>query len=109
VNHLAHVRFAWEQLAQGGLSTALIRVPAFLRGVATGAGAPERYHETLTIGFVLLIADRFEPAETFDDFAVRNPDLLADRAVLERYWRSETLASDRARSRFVFPDRGRGA
>jgi len=108
-DHRAHLQLAWEAIAAGGLPAALAQVPAYLRGVARAAGHPERYHETVTLGFLLLIADRCAAppgSESFDAFAERNAELL-DPGILERFWRADTLRSDRARRQFVFPDGSR--
>jgi hypothetical protein len=108
-DHRAHLQLAWEAIARGGLPAALVEIPAYLRGMARAAGQPDRYHETVTVGFLLLIADRCaEPpaSEPFDGFVERNLDLL-DPGVLQRFWRPATLRSDRARRRFVFPDEHR--
>ncbi|MCB9685479.1 MAG: hypothetical protein H6738_22540 [Alphaproteobacteria bacterium] len=102
-DHRAHLCLAWEALDRGGLPAALIEIPAWLRGMATAAGKPEKYNETVTLGFLLLLADRHRPGEAFDAFLDRNPDLLRSD-VLQRWWRAETLTSERARRAFVFPD-----
>jgi hypothetical protein len=77
--------------------------------VATAAGKPGLYHETITWAYVLLVNERREAPGTEDwpAFAARNPDLLAWRpSLLEtRYYRGATLWSDRARRVFVMPDR----
>lgn len=101
-DHRAHVHLAWDAVRRLGLAGALAEVRGYLRGVTAAAGVPEKYHETLTVGWVLLVADRFADGEPFDAFCARNPELLGD--ALARHWRKETLASERARGRFVFPD-----
>jgi hypothetical protein len=100
--HRDHLELAWRSVGRVGLAGALIEVPAFLRGLTAAAGQPERYHETVTLGFLLLVADRYEAGEDFEAFCARNPDLFGP--VLRRWWRTDTLASERARTRFVFPD-----
>ena len=103
-DHRAHVHAAYACIAEHGLAGALARFPQRLRGMAAGAGVPEKYHETVTYGFLLLIADRARPGESFEQLVERCPELL-DRGILGRYWHPETLASERARRAFVFPDR----
>ena len=104
-DHRAHVRAAWEAVDRHGLAAAAARIPAFLQGFTAAAGVPERYHETVTWGWLLIVADRMIEGEGFEAFADRNPDLFDGSPILARFWRPETLASDRARRRFVFPDR----
>lgn len=101
-SHREHLQLAWESIRAMGLTGALVSVPAFLRGLATAAGQPHRYHETVTIGFLLLVADRYQDGESFETFCDRNGELLGP--ALTSYWREDTLASARARARFVFPD-----
>ena len=78
-----------------------------LRRFAAAKGNPGLYHETVTLAFLFLIRERTlaEP-ESFDDFAARNPDLLCWKpSALARYYKPETLESERARHSFLLPDR----
>lgn len=105
--HADHVRIAWLYLRTLPLPRALAQVRDGLRRFATSKGAPGRYHETITVGFVLLIQERLaraEAEEPWERFAGRNRDLL-ESGVLERYWSPELLGSDLARRVFVMPDR----
>lgn len=74
---------------------------------AAAQGAAGKYHETITIAFMLLVCERTAEAvdQSWDQFATRNPDLLAwNPSILDRYYRADTLASDHARASFVCPD-----
>jgi hypothetical protein len=83
------------------------RVAGGLRALAGRHGHPQRYHETMTVGFCLIIDARRRDGESWASFAARNGELVEDgRAVLHRHWSPELLASDHARTRFVLPDRG---
>jgi hypothetical protein len=108
-HHAQHVRVVWACLERWPASEVLPRFAAGLRRVATAAGKPGLYHETITWAYVLLVNERRAPPGTEDwpAFAARNPELLAWRpSLLEtRYYRAETLWSDRARRVFVMPDR----
>jgi hypothetical protein len=106
--HADHVRMAWYCLRRQPLLLALSRVRNALQRAAAGRGQPERYHETITVAFVLVIADRLADARelSWDAFAARNPDLLDWKpSVLARFYTEETLDSERARQVFVPPDR----
>ena len=74
-----------------------------------GQGKPSLYHETITTAFLLVINERLDGSErslSWDAFALRNPDLLSwNPSVLDRYYFSETLKSERARRTFLLPDR----
>jgi hypothetical protein len=106
-HHRDHVRVAWLYLRREPLLRAVERFASDLRRFAAAKGATGLYHETLTFGFLFLVHERLgSTEEDFDAFASRNPDLLSWKpSALDRYYRPETLASDRARHRFVLPDR----
>jgi hypothetical protein len=106
-HHRDHVRLAWLYLRQEPLLTAIERFTAGLRCFAARAGKPERYHETVTWAYLLLIHERMRSgsADTFDAFLEANADLVGDPSPLTLYYRGETLASDFARRVFVMPDR----
>jgi hypothetical protein len=101
------VRVAWLYVKREPLLRALERFSSDLRRFAEAKGKPGLYHETVTWGFLFLINERMGPErEGFDCFAARNPELLAWKpSALDRYYRPETLASERARRSFVLPDR----
>lgn len=107
--HRHHVRLAWAYLERRPLLEVLDRFTTGLRRIAAAAGKPEIYHETLTWAYVLLVQERRRPGEDWPAFACGNADLLAWGPSLleERYYRPETLWSDRARRVFVLPDRDR--
>jgi len=108
-HHRHHVRTAWILLERCPVLDVLVRFTAGLRRLAEAAGKPGLYHETITWAYVLLVHERRAApgAEDWTAFAARNPDLLAWKpSVLEaRYYREETLWSERARRIFVLPDR----
>ena len=104
-HHREHVRVAWLYLRSDTLPAALHRFRSGLRRFAAAQGKPERYHETITTSYVLLIHARMASALTWDEFADANPDLFAwSPSILDRYYRPETLASERARREFIAPD-----
>ncbi len=102
-DHRAHLALAHASITQRGLHTALSTFPDRLASIAAEAGAPEKYHETLTLAWLLLIADRSARCGGFEQMLQRYPELL-DPRLPERYYRAGTLSSDRARRTFVFPD-----
>jgi hypothetical protein len=108
-HHAQHVRVAWCYLRRYELAEALGRFTSALRAFAAANGNPGLYHETVTVAFVLLIAERVaapDGAHDWTGFAQRNSDLLAWKpSVLDRYYTEQTLWSERARRGFVMPDR----
>ena len=105
--HAGHVRVAWWYLLHSPLPEAIQRFADALRRFATSKGAAGKYHETITVAYMLIIAERLHDARalSWPEFAAANPDLFQRPSVLARYYREETLASDRARQGFVMPDR----
>src|SRR5262245_36364225 len=103
--HADHVRVAWWYLAHEPLLTAIARMRGSLQRFAAAKGKPDRYHETITIALVLLIAERRRDGEPWPMFAVRNPDLLTwPCPALTALYSAERLDSPRAREVFVLPD-----
>ncbi|HEY1873079.1 MAG TPA: hypothetical protein VGG67_01625 [Steroidobacteraceae bacterium] len=103
--HREHVRMAFEMLRRHDFAETVLHFSRALRSMAQQAGKPQAFHQTLTIAFLSLIAERLEdgPWEDFGAFARDNPDLL-DKGALTRWYRPERLASERARRTFVLPE-----
>lgn len=108
-HHREHVRVAWWYIRHHGLTKGLASFSDGLRRFAAANGKPDLYHETITTAYVLLINERLDGSArtlTWEAFAGRNPDLLFWKpSVLDRYYHSDTLKSERARRTFVLPDR----
>ena len=110
-HHADHVRMAFLYLSRYPALEALERFAGSLARFATASGKANLYHETITWALVLLIRERMARAgcsQTWAQFAACNTDLLNwKESILRRYYRDETLASELARSTFVFPDLAR--
>lgn len=105
--HADHVRLARWYVTQYGTYGALGAFSGALRAYAESRGS-RKYHQTVTWALLLVIAERVDaapPGQTWDEFAAANGDLLEYPGVLSGLYRDETLASTRARARFVMPDR----
>jgi len=104
--HREHVRMAFATLRRYDFAESVLRFSRALRSMAARAGKPEVFHQTVTIAFLALIAERMESDGhvDFDAFARANPDLI-DKGALARWYRPERLASDSARRTFLLPDR----
>jgi len=74
--------------------------------IATNAGAPEKFHVTITFAFLSLIAERIHAANpsSFEEFLAQNEDLLS-KGVLDKWYSSEQLETDFARTHFLLPGR----
>ena len=105
-DHRAHVHVTWLAVREVGMPAAIALVSEGLRRTARYAGAPQKYHETMSRAWVLLVAHHVaqDPAVDFPAFARRNPALL-DKRLLSRFYRSSTLAAAAARAGWVEPDR----
>ncbi len=110
-HHADHVRLAFEYLGRYPALEALDRFSNALKRFAAAQGKAERYHETITWAYLLLIRERMARAGGFqpwEEFAKQNADLFIWKGgVLAMLYRQETLDSDLARQTFVLPDLGR--
>jgi hypothetical protein len=105
--HRDHLRAAYLYLRRDGFAEAVGTMSAALRRFAASRGKAERYHETVTIAFLALINERLASSGdpgSFDAFVARHPE-IAERDLLARYYRPETLASENARRSFVLEPR----
>lgn len=104
--HREHVRMSYELLERYTFPEALFRLAKGLRRLAANAGVPEKYHETITVAFLALIAERrlVGGFTSWEDFAAQNPDLLK-KELLTRIYPPDVLESPLARETFLLPTR----
>ncbi|MBA3961664.1 MAG: hypothetical protein H0X40_07170 [Chthoniobacterales bacterium] len=108
--HREHVRISYELLERHPFPEALLHLARGLRAFAAKAGKPAAYHETITVAFLALIAERrlsgfYRDAE---DFLARNPELLRKDALSE-FYDPRRINSDLARMTFILPRRRESA
>jgi hypothetical protein len=107
-HHTDHLHAAWIYFSRFPALEAMRRFSAALRAFATSLGQPDRYHETITWGYLLLLNERIHRAPQTPDwnsFAALHPDLFDwNESILRKYYRKETLESAHARAVFVMPD-----
>jgi hypothetical protein len=109
--HREHVRLTWLAVRRYGTAEAVTVVSDGIRRTARYAGAPQKYHATVSRAWIELVGFHVvsdkpatDPADdTFDTFVGRNPALL-DKRLLTRFYRSSTLATAEARAGWVEPD-----
>jgi hypothetical protein len=103
--HRQHVHLTWLAVHRAGMPAAVALVSEGIRRTARYAGAPQKYHVTVSRAWVELVAHHVaeDPAPDFTSFAGRNPELL-DKRLLTRFYRSTTLAGSQARTGWVEPD-----
>jgi hypothetical protein len=103
--HREHVRMGFAMLQRYDFAESVLHYSRALRAMASRAGKPQAFHQTITIAFLSLIAERLEGGQwdDFAGFARDNPDLL-DKGTVARWYRPERLASERARRTFLLPE-----
>jgi hypothetical protein len=103
-HHPQHVCVGFELLRHHGFCDALAAYSGALKGIAARAGNPGAYHETITVAFLSLIAERCAGGRhpDFESFERDHPELM-DKSILARWYPSERLASAIARQTFVLP------
>ena len=105
-HHGDHIRAAWLYVRRFGVSEAESRLSEGILRFATHHGGPQKYHHTMTVAWVRLIAvaHRDTPAlDRFEDFLAAHPHLLDMRA-LSKYYSASRLGSPAARAAWVEPD-----
>jgi len=104
--HLAHLRIAWTCLAIASPEPALQRIrDGILRYNTEVLNRRHKYHETVTVAFTHIVAERTRDNEGWKVFSSRVDDVLsADEPILLRYYSKSVLFSDLARNQFVEPD-----
>jgi hypothetical protein len=105
LDHQAHLRFAWAVLDEADHVDDAIRVVSLtIRHVADLGGNPGKYHETVTVFWVRLIAhlrDTYRDVEDVEHLLERYP-AAADPGLPRRHW--SDLDNPRARTTWVEPD-----
>jgi hypothetical protein len=105
--HREHIHLTWLAVRRHGTSAATTLVSQGIQRTARYAGAPRKYHETISRAWVELVGHHTveEPeCVAFDAFVDRNPALL-DKRLIARFYHPATLATDQARTGWLPPDR----
>ena len=103
-HHASHLHVAWVYLDESSsVQQAANKMRNMLRQFAAAAGKPEKYHETITLFWVHLLAHAASRAERLEDIVHANPQLLEKNFPLA-YYSPERLFSDEARTSWVEPD-----
>src|SRR5579871_592448 len=80
-SHANHVRIAYLYLTQYPLLEAIHRFRTNLLAQATAYGKADKYHETITWAYMLIIHERmtrYGKMNQWEDFAAAHPDLITD-------------------------------
>jgi hypothetical protein len=102
--HREHLRMGFEMLRRYDFVETALHYSRTLQSMAMRVGKPQAFHQTVTIAFLSLIAERITSGDCadFDSFARANADLL-DKSALARWYPSERLATVAARRTFLLP------
>ena len=105
-HHLSHLHVAWVYLAESScVEEAAAKMRNTLQRFAASAGKSEKYHETITLFWVHLLARlrAVRSRESLKQIVQANPRLLEKNFPLA-YYSPERLFSDKARSSWIEPD-----
>lgn len=103
--HLQHLRFAWALLEEASSKEEAENVACLtIRHVAELAGNLGKYHHTVTVFWIRMLADARErnpSVKSLDDIVQRNPD-LANPALPDEFWAN--VEAPAAKEGWVDPD-----
>lgn len=105
-HHREHIRVAWLYLKSSDATRAAERMTAGIRRFANHHGATQKYHHTLTLAWMRLVAAALvetPEGQTFQQFLGEHAE-LADKDLLKKYYSSELLQTIAAREGWVEPD-----
>jgi len=105
-HHREHIRVAWWYLKASDATRAAERMSEGIRRFANHHGATQKYHHTLTLAWMRLVAAALvETPEgyTFEQFLATHAE-LKDTKLLAKYYSKEVLQTAAAREGWVEPD-----
>ena len=105
-HHREHIRVAWLYLQSSDASRAAERMAGGIRRFANHQGATQKYHHTLTLAWMRLVASALvetPEGKTFEQFMAAHPD-LSDKNLLAKYYSNELLQTAAAREGWIEPD-----
>lgn len=104
-SHIRHVGVAFTILTRYDFLTANQIYSTNTNKIATAAGAADKFHVTITLAFLSIIAERMQAGDYSDaqDFIDRNPDLI-NQNPLRKHYSAERMMSEQARKTFLLPD-----
>ena len=105
-HHREHLRVAWLYLKSSDATRAAERMSAGIRRFANHHGAKEKYHHTLTLFWMRLVAAALvETPEgcAFEEFLAAHAE-LCDKDLPSQYYSQDLLRAPAARDGWVEPD-----
>jgi hypothetical protein len=106
--HADHVRVAFALLERCDFPRAAAMFSSALKAITARARGIGAYHETITVAFLALIAERRAAGGHlgYESFASANPELM-DKTILTRWYTPARLGSSLAREVFILPEPSR--
>ena len=107
-HHADHIRLAWIFLGRMNETEATDRIVTAIKRFAAHNGVSEKYHHTITLAWMRLVAAarRATPeAQDFESFAAQHAELF-DVKALTRFYSAEQLSSSGARAGWIEPNLG---
>lgn len=105
-HHREHIRVAWLYLKSSDATRAAERMTAGILRFANHHGATQKYHHTLTLAWMRLVAAALvetPEGHNFTQFLAEHPE-LGEKEQLKKYYSSELLQTNAAREGWVEPD-----
>ena len=105
-HHREHIRVAWLYLKSSDATRAAELMAIGIRRFANHHGATEKYHRTLTLAWMRLVAAALvetPDGHNFSQFLVEHRE-LGEKELLKKYYSSELLQTEAAREGWVEPD-----
>jgi hypothetical protein len=105
-HHADHIRLAWIYLRTMPMAAAEKRMAATLRRYSAHKGKPERYHHTMTLAWMRLVAVAWRATPqliVFEEFIAAHPE-LAQANALSKYYSRKVLEMSAARIGWANPD-----
>jgi hypothetical protein len=105
-HHVDHIRLAWIYLRMMPLAEAEVRMAGTLRRYSAHKGKADRYHHTITLAWMRLVAGarrRAPEISAFEEFLTAHPHLQRV-GVLSEFYSKDLLASADSRANWIEPD-----
>jgi hypothetical protein len=104
--HADHIRMAWLYLRRDGWDEGYTQIQAGLKHFATVLGVADKYHETITRFWALLIQHCIEDQPDIEDFTafIKAYPILLDQTAMNRHYSDAVLWGTDARQMWVIPD-----
>lgn len=105
--HKQHVQVAYDLLREHEFLDATVRYVNGIRALAHRAGAPHKFHMTVTLAYLSMIAERMATTrhDGFEEFIHVNSDVLSKTA-LSAWYSTGQLDAPLSRQQFVLPQAG---